>query len=95
MPVCLSFFQDMRELSSLRNPLSKGAVKIPILIKIHTNKHTRTHTHIHTQVIQQADNREPVGSNSRSGRCAAGKAGACWIFHYSLIYCLTNPPKIL
>ena len=52
---------------------------------------THTHTHTHTQVIQHADSRVPVGSNSCSGHCAPGKAGACWIFHYSLIYCLTNP----
>lgn len=52
---------------------------------------THAHTHVDTQDIQHAGSRKLVRSNSCSGHCAPGKAGACWIFHYSLIYCLTNP----
>jgi len=85
---CLSLCQEVREQAPIskapRHFVTQWAVKMLI-------QRTHTHTQTHTQDIQQAGSRVPVGSNSCSGHCAPGKAGACWIFHYSLIYCLTNP----
>ena len=84
--VCLSFCQEVREQAPISKAPQRSVTQWAVKMLIQ-----HTHTHTHTQVIQHADSRVPVGSNSCSGHCAPGKAGACWIFHYSLIYCLTNP----
>ena len=86
LSVCLSFCQEVREQAPISKAPQRSVTQWAVKMLIQ-----HTHTHTHTQVIQHADSRVPVGSNSCSGHCAPGKAGACWIFHYSLIYCLTNP----
>ena len=92
--VCPSLWQEVREQTPIskapQHSVTQWAVKM-LIQHTHTHTHTDTHTDTHTQVMQNADSRLLVGSNSCSGHCAPGEAGACWIFHYSLIYCLTNP----